>query len=155
MSKVPPQLRELFLVVPQRSHPLAFRHLLDPAPVSFEDFLTVRQDVVQSIGEMRRRFRELASNLIDELLIALLDFFAEQIFQRSLPYPLLLLLWKIGDEVGDQGPREAAGLRVRVIGEERIDWSRAAHRPADRRARRGGRSHRGGGRRGRGSRHVQ
>src|SRR5688500_3785482 len=148
MSKVPPQLRKLFLVLPQCARALAVRHLLYPAPVALEHLLAVRQNVVQGIREMRRRFRELASDLIDELLIALPDLLAEEILQRSVSQPLLLLLRKVGDEVRDQRAREASRLRVRVVRQERVDRSRSADRPAQCRSRR--RSRRTGGRSGRG-----
>ena len=45
--------------------------------------LTTREQIVQGLLKMRRRFRELATNLLDILLIALLNFVFEELLQRA------------------------------------------------------------------------
>jgi hypothetical protein len=114
---------------------------------------------------MHGRFGELAPDLIDVFLVALLDLFAKQLAQRSFAQPLVTTLGEIGDEIGNQGTRQPARLGVWIVREERVDgrarrryrtsrrmprwrarwrrWSRDSGGPSDRGRRGAKRPHRG------------
>lgn len=54
--------------------------LLYPASPAGEDLLSAGENVVERVLKVCRGFGELASDLFDEFLIALLDLFAEKLF---------------------------------------------------------------------------
>src|SRR6185503_13441273 len=85
-----------------------------------ERLLTAGENVVERLLKVRRRLRELASDLRDVLLVALLYFLLEELLQRSVADALVALLRKIGDEIGHESARQPLRFRVGVVGEKRI-----------------------------------
>ena len=83
--------------------------------------LATREQIVQGILKVRRGLRELASDLHDILLVALLNFILEELLQRAIAQTLLPLLRKVRDQIGHEGSRESPRFRVRIIREEWID----------------------------------
>jgi hypothetical protein len=79
------------------------------------------KDLVQRVLKMRRTFGQLAANLLDEFLVALLDLLAEELSQRAIAQAVLLLLRMIRHQVRDQRAREASGSLAGVSIEKRID----------------------------------
>ena len=86
-----------------------------------EYFLATCEQIVQGILEVRRRLGELASDLRDVLLIALLNLILEELLQGAITQTFLSLLRKVRNQIGDERSREALCFRVRIVREERID----------------------------------
>ena len=91
------------------------------ATAPLEELLSPREHVVQGVLEVRRAFCELAADLLDVLLVALLDLIAEERLQCPIAKPLFPLLRKVRDDVGDEGARESLCLDVGIVGEKRVD----------------------------------
>ena len=69
--------------------------LLYPASAAGEDFLAARENIVERILKVCRGFSELLSDLIHELLIALLDLFFEELLERAVTQSFFFLLWEV------------------------------------------------------------
>src|SRR2546423_10861814 len=95
-----------------------------------EELLPPCEHVVERVLEVRRRFGELAPDLLDVFFVALLNLFAEELFQGAVADPLFALAGKVGDDVGYERSSQPLGLCVRIIRQERIDrragWGRTA-----------------------------
>lgn len=99
-------------------------------PRPSEHFLSTRKDVIKGILKMRRRLSKFATHLEHVFFIALLNLIFEELLERAVPESFLALLGEIRDQVGYQGSCEALRLRMRIIGEKRVDW-RARWRARD------------------------
>src|SRR5437762_8646269 len=75
-------------------------HLVYPARL--KNLLPSGENVVQRLLEMRRRFGELASHLLDVLLIALFDLFTEELLERAIANALVSTLREVDDQIGDE-----------------------------------------------------
>src|SRR5687768_385768 len=91
---------------------------------ALEELLAPREHVVEGVLKVRRALGELATHLVHVFLVALLDLFPEKLLQRAVAQTLLALLGKVRDDVRHERACQSLRLRVRVVGEERIDgWS--------------------------------
>src|SRR5512140_1762087 len=80
------------------------RHPKDSLVASpLEELLSSGEHVVQCVLEVRGAFGELAADLLDVFLVALLDLLAEELLQRSVAHPFLPLLREVRDDVRDEG----------------------------------------------------
>src|SRR5690606_41930975 len=94
-----------------------------------EDLASFREDFVESITEIGRAVRPLGSDLEDVLLPALQDLLPEVLpegSRRQAPLPAVLM---VGDDVGDQGARDALRPLIRVLGTEDRRRTRRGARP--------------------------
>ena len=100
------------------------RLLLYPALVARENLLAASEDVIESIGEMRRRLGELLTDLIDEFFVALLDLLLEELLEGPVAQTFHLFLREIRHQIRDQRPSESTRLGIRIVGQERVDGPR-------------------------------
>lgn len=125
MSKIPPQLRQLFHALLQYPTAITLRH---SAPL-LEYFLATAQDFVERFLEVGGALRELLPHLRNILFEALLYLFPEQLLEGAVAQPLGVFRGMIGDDVGDESPRQAFRPLVRILCEEWIDRLARGGRP--------------------------
>ena len=120
---------ELPPVAPTRSRARElYLRSLPPFPfcLALENLSASAQYFVQRFLKVSRRAREVGTDLRDILLIALLDFVAEELLERTLFQSFCVLSRIIGNHVRYERSRQSLCPETRIARKERIDWSTSA-----------------------------
>ena len=72
---------------------------------------------------MRCGFGEFLADLIHIFLVTLLDLLAEELLEGAILQPLFALLRQIRDHIRYQGSRQTLRLLIRIVCEERVDYT--------------------------------
>ena len=71
--------------------------------------MSAGEKIVEGFLEVRGVLRDLAADLIDVLLVALLDLFPKNLLERAVAEPFFSLLWEVRDHVGHERSIEVKG----------------------------------------------